>query len=924
MTKITIITQNFSSPDDFNDTPLMLLPQTPLPPPLASDKDHDGFTQLLLHDRHRQRQTYTQSYTAFETLKKRQDFVLRQESLRSLQVFIDRMATKQDQSIDQSFRSYRQCFGKFINIKSTHKHLHEQDKRPRTAGPSYEQFPSRQLLHVPATPLDPPLFTPFHRYQKSHRPSSSTKYRMNTNTYRGGKSRQDNSFRSASFISHSQPFVSFTEDYFHKHNERPSSKSQTIRSNYNERSLTKFPMPSNIDTNRPSSQSQRLRYNRDERQSNKFHTPADNHDDQLISKPQIITTNTNRDERSSNKFHTPAADNNDDNQLISIPQIITTNNNSDDELVSKPEITTNKNDDQLISKPQISTINNNNNDESANKVQITTHINNDPPVNQSPVIKTNDDVGLLNEVVMVTNNNNNDQSLNKPAAVKIDDNMKIDEIRKEVKEEKEQQQARPVLDELKSSVGQDIKEEDELMPINPQPIRVSITSRIINTPTTTPQMGYNDAVRDGLLNDFSTQKPRQVQDYTNKTPIINVERRLSQQTNNSNSKISTKRPKTAKKKHTIVVALPMETKAEAPTEEFNDNESLATAITVQNYANNTPEQPLPTKTKRRKPSATPTTTTTTAPTNLQIKKTPPVVSRPSVKFKDDTKENKDTVKTQMITTVANEQKEPIVEKKKEEIPVPVPPIPTIIPESKVQVELIEDVPKRIRKSAFDSPEFSYTPIHVELKPLGSHRNYSRKTRSHLDKTKNQSEKVIEPNPETIELLEKIKRSEIGSSIGTMSVSKQGCRFELPSDLKKLENLNPIEYISKYCRLSLRRNYQFKRIFDKYRNNKYCLDITNLYSAITDIHTENFTRAQYDYLLQLLDIENQQHQFSFETFGGILAVCERIVYDSLNPSSDVEDYELGKDPLEKCDFDSLLRKLDGFAISETMKKLLKTL
>ncbi|CAF5211425.1 unnamed protein product, partial [Rotaria magnacalcarata] len=55
MTRIPIITQNFSSPDGFNDTPLMLLPQASTLP--VSDKDQEGFSQLLLHDLHRHRQT---------------------------------------------------------------------------------------------------------------------------------------------------------------------------------------------------------------------------------------------------------------------------------------------------------------------------------------------------------------------------------------------------------------------------------------------------------------------------------------------------------------------------------------------------------------------------------------------------------------------------------------------------------------------------------------------------------------------------------------------------------------------------------------------------------------------------------------------------------------------------------------------------
>ncbi|CAF4643089.1 unnamed protein product, partial [Rotaria magnacalcarata] len=73
----------------------MLLPQASTLP--VSDKDQEGFSQLLLHDLHRHRQTYVRNFTAFETLKKRQDFILRQENLRSLLNFEQRMTVKQDQ-----------------------------------------------------------------------------------------------------------------------------------------------------------------------------------------------------------------------------------------------------------------------------------------------------------------------------------------------------------------------------------------------------------------------------------------------------------------------------------------------------------------------------------------------------------------------------------------------------------------------------------------------------------------------------------------------------------------------------------------------------------------------------------------------------------------------------------------------------------
>jgi len=222
MTKIPIITQNFSSPDVFSDTPLMLLPKAALPS--LPDRDQEGFSQLLLHDLHRHRQTYVRSYTAFETLKKRHDFVLRQENLRSLQNFEQRITTKQDQFIDQSVHSYEQCFVKVINGNLTpNGTIPEQQKRMKSAAPSFDKYHLHQLSHIPATPLDPPPIIPFHRYQKSHRPPLPSRYRNYTNINRSAQSLHD-AFQSSSFSNHSQPFLSFTESYLQKYGDRSSGK----------------------------------------------------------------------------------------------------------------------------------------------------------------------------------------------------------------------------------------------------------------------------------------------------------------------------------------------------------------------------------------------------------------------------------------------------------------------------------------------------------------------------------------------------------------------------------------------------------------------------------------------------------------------------------------------------------------------------
>lgn len=140
----------------------------------------------------------------------------------------------------------------------------------------------------------------------------------------------------------------------------------------------------------------------------------------------------------------------------------------------------------------------------------------------------------------------------------------------------------------------------------------------------------------------------------------------------------------------------------------------------------------------------------------------------------------------------------------------------------------------------------------------------------------------------------------------------------------MENLTPLEYLSKYCRLSPRRHHHFRRIFDKYRNNQYRFESSNLYTSITDVHTEAFTRAQFDELCQLIDLGNEQHQFPFDTLAGILALSERMLFNASKFRNVLDDSELAKHPIEQCDFDSLDRKLDGLQIGDTLKRLLKRL
>jgi len=247
------------------------------------------------------------------------------------------------------------------------------------------------------------------------------------------------------------------------------------------------------------------------------------------------------------------------------------------------------------------------------------------------------------------------------------------------------------------------------------------------------------------------------EDHSDKISIVNEQRLTSQQSNNqisnNNSTSSPKRPKTGKKKHTIFVDLSMGTKVEPITTETNDNIPLEKAITVQNYGSNTTDQSSSSKIKRRK---LPTNTT-----NLQSKKTPSVVHRPSVKFKDNI--------TEITTAIATEQKEPL-----KELPIIDNKQDTSV--TNVNEQVTQEVDhKRIKKGAFDSNNPVTDKITSEIKMLGSRGGVIKKTRFHLEKENKKNEVVTESTPEnqeTLDLLEKIRNGATGISIGKMSISKQ--------------------------------------------------------------------------------------------------------------------------------------------------------
>jgi hypothetical protein len=260
--------------------------------------------------------------------------------------------------------------------------------------------------------------------------------------------------------------------------------------------------------------------------------------------------------------------------------------------------------------------------------------------------------------------------------------------------------------------------------------------------------------------------------------VVNEKRRSSQQSTSqistTSSKKSTKRPKTAKKKQVVAVDLTSDKKAGSLTTKTTDDDLLLNSMIVQNYGSNIADQNPSLKIEHLP-----------VPINLQLKKPPSPLRRSSIKSNDDIiaiKHSLDNIDTQMTTTAAaTEQIEPtkeqqvITDDKQDQI---LATITNNITENKQPV-LLEpaDNRKRIKKGAFDVGESMNDMIAFELGMMGSQRGAMKKNKVRFGKeNKNENEDKVGENQGTLDLLEKIRQSSTGISIGQMPVSQQVCNL----------------------------------------------------------------------------------------------------------------------------------------------------
>ena len=154
--------------------------------------------------------------------------------------------------------------------------------------------------------------------------------------------------------------------------------------------------------------------------------------------------------------------------------------------------------------------------------------------------------------------------------------------------------------------------------------------------------------------------------------------------------------------------------------------------------------------------------------------------------------------------------------------------------------------------------------------------------------------------------------------GPLPLSCEGCRFELPMDLKVLESLSVMIYLSNYCIVSSRRKYLFKTTFVKADTD---LDgIINSYEirqALLDLYSHSINNECLDDILDIIDCQIGS-VFDRNQFAALSAFSERYLCKRYHTTKEIN---ASKELLERTDFAGLKAKLEGYHIPPKLVRAL---
>ncbi|RDD43024.1 hypothetical protein TrispH2_004073 [Trichoplax sp. H2] len=158
----------------------------------------------------------------------------------------------------------------------------------------------------------------------------------------------------------------------------------------------------------------------------------------------------------------------------------------------------------------------------------------------------------------------------------------------------------------------------------------------------------------------------------------------------------------------------------------------------------------------------------------------------------------------------------------------------------------------------------------------------------------------------------------------IAFSKQACRFELPGDMKLLEEMTPMDYLEKHAVVSKRRKNLYSKYFIKINSTANGLiTFKELIRAIRDLHLNYITERQIKDIITLIKVEESM-MFGKTIFCAICALIERMLYATFTKTKYTNIDYGQKELIEVTDFSALKWKLAGCKIQDDLLHLLQSI
>ncbi|KAM4700112.1 uncharacterized protein O3C94_001370 isoform 2-T3 [Discoglossus pictus] len=111
----------------------------------------------------------------------------------------------------------------------------------------------------------------------------------------------------------------------------------------------------------------------------------------------------------------------------------------------------------------------------------------------------------------------------------------------------------------------------------------------------------------------------------------------------------------------------------------------------------------------------------------------------------------------------------------------------------------------------------------------------------------------------------------------MGLSNDVSRFEIPMDVKMLENMSVQEYLRNYCRVCKRRQTYYKKFFDKFDKDKDgFLSAKEMEQALKEVYFNEINYVQVQDLMFMISAE-ENTIFDSKLFISLCAFSERLFY-----------------------------------------------